>query len=86
MHIDVRDVELHQWRAEALLAQGSANAAAEEYELAILLDPDALKLRLALAEAWLKAGDPMKSKAALAELLMRDPEHTGAAKLLETIK
>lgn len=86
LHIDVRDVELHQWRAEALLAQGSANAAAEEYELAILLDPDALKLRLALAEAWLKAGDPMKSKAALAELLMRDPEHTGATKLLETIK
>ncbi len=83
MHIDVRDPELHQWRAEALVGQGSTAGAIQEYEFAIRLDPETLKLRMTLAETCLKAGDPVQAKAALDELFERDPKYPGAAELLE---
>ncbi len=86
LHINVMDVELHQWRAEALAAQGAAAGAAEEYAVAVELDPDDSKLRLALAQAYVKANDRAKAKSALEELLKRDPGHVAAAELMETLK
>jgi predicted Zn-dependent protease len=86
LHIDVMDVELHQWRAEALLALGTPRPAAEEYAAAVELEPDDPKLRLALAQTYVKAGEAAKAKDALQELLKREPDHAAAAKLLETLK
>lgn len=86
LHINVMDVELHQWRADALAAQGSALAAAEEYATAVELDPDEPKLRLALAQMYVKAGEPAKAKSALEALLKRDPDDPHAAELLESLK
>jgi cellulose synthase operon protein C len=86
LQIDVMDVDLHQWRAEALTAQNAHAAAADEYAVAVELDPDALQLRFALAQSCLKAGRSGESKTALEELLKRDPKYSGAAELLESIK
>jgi tetratricopeptide (TPR) repeat protein len=86
LHIDVLDVDVHAWRAEALVELDEVADAAEEYAVAVELDPERPKLRLALAETYLKAKRPEDAKAALAELLKRQPDHNDAVRLLETIK
>ncbi|HEV3136897.1 MAG TPA: tetratricopeptide repeat protein [Pirellulales bacterium] len=85
LHIDVMDPDLHRWRAEALGAQ-SAAAAAEEYEVAVELDPDDVKSRFALAQMYVAASQPGPAKHALEELLKRDSKYPGAAELLESLK
>jgi tetratricopeptide (TPR) repeat protein len=86
LHINVMDVEIHQLRAESLAAQGMLSAAAEEYEAAVELDSDEPQLRLALAETYVKAKEPAKAKAALEELLKRNPDQPRAKELLESLK
>jgi predicted Zn-dependent protease len=85
LHIDVRDAEVHAWRGEALAGAGSPAAAAEEYAVAVELDPQQPKLRLALAQMYLKAQQPDRAKAAVTELLKRDPDNQAANELLEAI-
>src|SRR5262249_23033884 len=67
LRIDVRDVEVHQWRAEALVAQGSAADAAGEYAMAVELEPDEPRWRMILAQTWITAGQPEKAKSVLEE-------------------
>ncbi len=86
LHINVMDVETHQFRAEALAAQGRTVGAAEEYATAVELEPDDASLRVALAETYLKAKDPGKAKTVLEELLKRDAEQPRAKELLESLK
>ncbi len=86
LHINVVDDGLHQWRAEALGGQGKAGAAAEEYARAVELNPEELKLRLALAKMYVKDNQPAKAKAALDELLKQDPKFPDARELLESLK
>ena len=54
--------------------------------MAVELDPDALKLQFTLAQTYLKAGQPALAKAALEELLKRDPQYPQAKELLESTK
>jgi Tfp pilus assembly protein PilF len=86
LHISVVDPELHAWRAEALGIQGQASQAAHEYAMAIEIEPDDPKLRLSLAQMYVKANEPAKAKTALEELLKRDPDQADAAELLEKLK
>ncbi len=86
LHIQVVDVDLHRYRAEALAGQGDPRTAADEYKAAVELDPEQLTLRLALAETLVKAGEPAKARAALEELLKLDTDHAAAKQLLEAIK
>jgi tetratricopeptide (TPR) repeat protein len=85
LRIDVRDVEVHAWRGEALMEQGSAAAAAQEYAVAVELEPDEPKWRLVLAQAYLKASDDQKAKTVLQELLKQEEDYPGARELLESI-
>ncbi len=85
LHIDVRDVELHVWRAEALAAEGAPADAAAEYEMAVLIDPERADLQLALAQAQIKADQPQQAKQTLTALLEREPKNTQAKELLETL-
>src|SRR5262249_22291436 len=86
LHIQVMDVELHAWRGEALLGQGSAAASAKEYDVAAQLEPDEMKWRMAQARALVKAREPAKAKRVLDELLKRDPNYPGAESLLESLE
>lgn len=86
LHIQVVDGELHAWRAEALAAQGDLAGAAEEYAVAVELDPKSPKLRLALAQTYVKAQETAKAKNTLAELLERNPDYPGARELAESLK
>jgi len=86
LHIQVMDAELHAWRAEAFAGQGNAPAAAGEYAVAVELNPDDLKSHLALARSLVKAQRPADAKAALEVLLKRDPSHSDAKKMLESLQ
>jgi predicted Zn-dependent protease len=85
LQIDVRDVEIHDWRAQALAASDKPAQAAEEYAVAVELDPEQPQLRIAMAQARLKAGQTQQAKDALKELLEGDPQNTTAAELLKGI-
>ncbi len=54
--------------------------------MAVELNPDGAKLRLALAGALVKAKRPDEAKAALEALLKRNPDHAGAKKMLESLQ
>ncbi len=86
LYIQVVDVDLHRYRAEALVGLGDPRAAVDEFEAAVELDPEQLTLRLALAETLVKANEPAKARLALEELLKLDTGHAAARQLLETIK
>ncbi|REK05504.1 MAG: tetratricopeptide repeat protein [Planctomycetota bacterium] len=85
MHIDVMDPDLHRWRGQALLASGDAVGAADEFGVAVELAPEADELRLKHAEALKQAGRSEDAKAALEELLTRQPDYDAARKLLESL-
>jgi len=86
LHIQVMDADLHAWRGDALAGQGNAAGAAGEYAVAVELNPDEARLRLALAAALVKDKRPAEAKAALEELLKRHPDHAGAKKMLESVQ
>ncbi|MEX0679020.1 MAG: tetratricopeptide repeat protein [Pirellulales bacterium] len=86
LHVQVMDAELHAWRGEAFGGQGNAAEAAKEYAVAVELNPDDAKSRLALARSLVKADQPAEAKAALEELLKRDPSHSEAKKMLESLE
>jgi Tfp pilus assembly protein PilF len=85
LHIDVRDVEMHVWRAEALMAQSQPGHAAREYDMAVELAPDRNDLRLALAQAYLQSAQTAQAKAAIKTLIEREPDNTAAKELLEKL-
>jgi len=86
MHINVLDVDVHRIRAEALAAHGDTPEAAQEYSIAIELAPEELSLRMALAQTFVKAAQPLEAQHTLQELLKRDAKYPGAAELLESLK
>lgn len=86
LHIQVMDAELHAWRGEAFAGQGNAPEAAGEYAVAVELNPDDLKSHLALARSLVQANRPAEAKAALEVLLERDPSHSDAKKMLESLQ
>ena len=53
--------------------------------MAIELNPEQPKLRLALAQMYVKAHEPAQAKTALEELLKQDPRFPGARELLESL-
>ena len=52
---------------------------------ALGLEPDSLGWRLSRARAGLAARDPARARAALVELLGRDPRHAGARAPLDSL-
>jgi cellulose synthase operon protein C len=86
LHIDVIDPQLHAWRGEALAAGGGHAAAADEYGVAIELEPEDPRWRLAQAQAYAHSGQQEKAREALEELKKLSPEYPGAESLLESLK
>lgn len=86
LQIDVMDPQTHRWLADALMALGKPDEAAEEYEVATELMPDEPGLWFQLAQARLDARQPAQAKAALEALLKLDPKYPGADLLLEGLK
>ncbi len=86
LQIDVMDPQNHGWLADSLAAQAKPAEAADEYEVAVELNPEEPGLRFNLAQAWLDAKQPDKAKQALEELLKLDPKYPGADLLLEGLK
>ena len=69
-------LELHHWRAEALSAQGDAAPAAEEYAVAVELEPDDSRTAAGTgANATSRPANRPRRKTALEDLLKRDPDH-----------
>jgi len=85
LEIDVTDAEVHQLFAEALVGRHNWVEANEEYETAVELSPAEPHLRLALAEACIKAGKPEGARRVLRALLKLAPDHP-AEGLLEEIE
>jgi tetratricopeptide (TPR) repeat protein len=86
LEIDVTEADVHRLLAEARVGHHNYAVAIEEFEIAIGLDPAALETRLMLAKACVEAGDPAKAREVLAALLDDEPNHPGAALLLEKLK
>ncbi len=86
LHIDVTDPEIHRRLAAALLETKATAEAIDEYLVAIELAPDDPDLRYALADAYLQLPDKAKARATLEELLRREPKHTAAQEMLESIE
>jgi predicted Zn-dependent protease len=86
LYINVTDVDLHRWRAEALRALADPAGAADEFAVAVELSPDDADLQVELAETLRQAGRPAEAKAALEALLKRKPEHAAAKEMLENLE
>jgi tetratricopeptide (TPR) repeat protein len=86
IQIDVMDLDLHRWRAEAAVARQQPALAVDEYQVAIELAPDELPLRLGLATTLRDAGRRDEARAATKELLQRDPKYPGADALLQELQ
>ena len=86
LDVDVMDPDVHQMLAEAYLAAEKYHEAIFEYRAAIEIDPEDAKLRMALAQGCLDAGDRAGARKTLEALLLLEPDHAEAARLLETIE
>lgn len=86
LYIDVQDVESHRSLAEALSDRKDYAAAAEELEFAVKLEPKTLSLQLALADAYIHAGQTEKGRGVLKTILEADAKYPGAAEMLEKLK
>jgi len=86
IHIDVMDAEIHEMLAAALALTKDSVAAAEEYEVAVKLEPKDLDLRLALAQTYIDAKQPAAARKTLLALLEQSPENDAAKKLLEDLQ
>jgi Tfp pilus assembly protein PilF len=76
----------HSLFAEALAGGDNLPQAAEEYRVAIELDPDRIDVRQALATLQLRMGNRDGARGTLEELLARDPEHRVARRMLEDLQ
>jgi tetratricopeptide (TPR) repeat protein len=85
IHINVLDVDLHAWRAQAAMKRHEPALAIDEYSAGIEIDPENNALRFALAEACRDAGRRDQARQTLDELLRRDPKFPGAEALLESL-
>jgi Tfp pilus assembly protein PilF len=85
LYINIQDAPLHALRAESLIGLGQHAKAAKEYHYALVLDADKPAWRLAMAEAYLAAGDKASAKAALAALIEKDADYPGAKALLQKV-
>ncbi len=85
LNIQVEDADVHRLLASALVDLNELDAAIEQFETAIELNPAHLEQRFALADALLQAKQPEKAKKVLEELLKRDPRFPGADTLLESL-
>lgn len=85
LHIDVKQAEAHALLARALAESRSHPRAIEEYEVAIVLQPETLEWRLALAKACVTAGNKERARQVLTGLLQRDASYAGARELLDTL-
>ena len=85
IEIDVMDAEIHVFWGAALVGAGDPQGAIEEYQAAVQLAPADNAARFALASACALAGDKAQARAALDELLKRDPKYPGADLLLESL-
>jgi tetratricopeptide (TPR) repeat protein len=86
LEIDVNDGELHRLLAEGLAGRQKYEAAIEEYEIAIELNPLHPQQRFALADACIQAHQTAKARQALLGLLKMAPDYPGAETLLESLK
>lgn len=86
LYIDVQDAQAHAQLGQALNALAQHARAAEEFEMAVQLDPDQLGWRLAWAEACHLAGQDVRAREILAELQARQPDYPGARDLLEKLE
>ena len=72
--------------AEALAGEKEFAAAAAELKIAVALDPDTLALKLALANAYIHAGQTEQGRGVLKAILAADAKYPGAAEMLERLK
>ena len=72
------DWQLHYNLGNLLSEGGDPKAAAEEFELALKSVPSFVPLRLALAHAWLEAGNAGLARGQVGEALRIDPESRAA--------
>jgi len=86
IEIDVMDADLHRVVAESAAKRHNYVVAVEEYETAVELKPDDPKTQIALAKTLIDAKQPAKAREVLRRLLQQSPDHTGAKKLLESIR
>ncbi len=85
LYINVLDVDIHQWLAEASLALGRQQRAIAEYTIAGQLQPAEPKWPLSVARVHLKSNRPDQARLVLAELLQRFPDHAEASDLWKTL-
>jgi cellulose synthase operon protein C len=85
LEIDVADADAHRLLAEALVGRERHAAAIEEFEVAIQLNPKSPQPRFALADACVQAGQKVKARKVLQELLKLAPDYPGAEVLLESL-
>ena len=62
LQVDVMDLQNHVWLADSLAAQDKPAAAADEYEVAVELNPDEPELRFNLARTYLDSKQPDKGQ------------------------
>jgi Flp pilus assembly protein TadD len=86
LYIDVQDVDSHEMLAEARVGRQEYAAAVEEFETAVNLEPGALRLKLALADACIRAGQTEKGRGVLNAILSTDANFPGATEMLEKLK
>jgi len=85
IQIDVLDADCHQMLAEAHAGRQEYGKAVEEYEVAVELSPKEPRLWMKLAQVAKAANQNDIARNALTELLRLEPEHPGAAELLESL-
>ncbi len=86
LQIQVMDADLHAWQAQAFSKQQKPAAAAEEFSVAVELNPDDPQLRMQLAQSLIDADQRDAARKVLDELLQRAADHPGARQLRESLK
>jgi Flp pilus assembly protein TadD len=86
LEIDVTDGDVHRVFAEALVGRHNFREAIPEFQAAIQLNGEDAPLRMGLARAHLKAGQPAEARQVLEDLLRLAPGHLEAGALLEELK
>ncbi len=85
IRIDVTQPEAHAMLARALAETRQPARSIDEYEIAVVLDPEKPERRLALARACAAAGRKDRAREVLAGLLKRDAHYPGARELLDSL-
>ncbi len=86
LHIEVNDADAQKWFAEAEVGRHNYDSAIRRFEIAVELKPDEPHRRFALADACIEAGQFVRAKEVLHELLARVPNYPGADLLMEAVE